>query len=149
MAPQSVRKQLEAQECNEKAFLTDKDHEGCKSDSKSSNSTKRKMVYFNAWIPKRHHTQKHCLLGKHHGGANMTHNSLKYQKFASNVNPNKNFKGKDAVDSLTDLRNLIKEGVATCNYPYNQEVTKVQWENEACSQDKAQASHQCIHSSLS
>jgi hypothetical protein len=42
--PQSVRKLLEALECIKKAFPTDKDHEGPKSSTKPSNSTKRRRI---------------------------------------------------------------------------------------------------------
>ena len=52
--PQSVCKLLEALECVEKAFLTEKDHKGTHTRAKGGGSSKKKMVAFRDQIPMKH-----------------------------------------------------------------------------------------------
>jgi hypothetical protein len=89
MVPQSIWEILEALECIDKAFPTDKVEEGPKTNAKSSNSSKRKMVSFDERILKKHCREKHCLLCKKHGGAHTTHNTPDCQKYNSNGTPKK------------------------------------------------------------
>jgi hypothetical protein len=62
--PPSIRERLEALECIEQAFLTDKVRDGPKTIAKSSDSSKRKMVSFDERIPKKHRRQKNCFFVK-------------------------------------------------------------------------------------
>ena len=91
--PRSVRKLLKALERIENVFPTGKDHEGTKSCTKPSNSTKRKMISCDERIPKRCCKEKYCLLCKQHGGTHMSQTTLECMKYESNSTPKKNFNG--------------------------------------------------------
>jgi hypothetical protein len=64
MVPHSVRKLLEALKQIKKALLTNKDRKGPESGTKSSDSTKRKMISFDERNPMRCCKEKHYLLCK-------------------------------------------------------------------------------------
>ena len=93
MVPQSIRELLEVLECIEKAYPTDKVGGGAKTNTKSTESSKRKMITFNDQIPKKRRTEKHCSVCKKHGGAHTTHNTPDCRKYDSNSTPKKSFKG--------------------------------------------------------
>jgi hypothetical protein len=93
LVPQSVRELLEVLEHIKRAYPTEKVGEGSKNAAKSNGSSKKKMVTFSDWIPKRRHTEKYCSLCKKHWGAHTTHNTLDCQKYDSNGTVKKSFKG--------------------------------------------------------
>ena len=89
--PQSVRKLLKALECIEKAFSTDKEKDK-KGKPNQRDSNKRKMVSFLEHIPKKKCPEvKHCVLGKKHGGAHSTHNTMDCCKYEKDGTPKKTF----------------------------------------------------------
>ncbi len=95
--PQSVRKLVEALECIEKAYPTDKERERPKSSTDGGGSSKKRMVTFSDRIPKKsHQSAKHCALCKKYGGAHDTHNTGECKKYNSDGTPKKGFAGKSA-----------------------------------------------------
>ena len=116
--PQCVRKLLEAQEFIEKAFLTDKDHEGPKSSTKLSDSTKRKMIYPLMKGFPRDAARKNIVRFASNMGVHTQPTTL---RTARSMNPTAHERrtsmGRMPVENLVDPRNLIKEEVAMCNYP--------------------------------
>ncbi len=88
--PQSVRKLLEALECIKKAYPTEKEWEGPKANTTGGGSSKKRMVTFSDWIPKKSRQgTKHCALCKKHGGTHNTHNTGDCKKFNSDGTPKK------------------------------------------------------------
>ena len=75
---QSVLMLLEAFECIEKAFLTDKDCEGCTNTMKPDNPSKKKMISFNQRIRKKHFMNaKQCAVQKTWGDSQpITYNGV-------------------------------------------------------------------------
>ncbi len=93
MVPLSTRELLEVLEHIEKAFPNDKAGDGSKTNTNFTELSKRKIVTFNDWIPKKRHTEKHCSLCKKHESAHTTHNTLDCRKYDSNGTCKKSFKG--------------------------------------------------------
>ena len=95
--PQSVCKLLEALECIEKAFPTEKECEGPKASATGGGSSKKRMVAFSDRIPKKSRKEaKHCALCKKHGGMQNTHNTGDCCKYEKDGTPKKAFTGKSA-----------------------------------------------------
>jgi hypothetical protein len=81
---------LEAFKHIEKAFPTDKEHDGSHGSVKAGDSTKKKMVSFSKHMPKKHCADaKHCVLCKKHQGAHTTHNTTEGCKYKKDGTPKK------------------------------------------------------------
>ena len=117
MVPQSVRELLEVLERIEKANPANKVVDRPKGAAKSGDSSKRKMVTFSDQIPQRRHTEMHCSLCKKHGVC-IPPITLRIVGCMSPTGPPRRpSRGQRSADPLVDLRDLLKEEVALCNYP--------------------------------
>jgi protein involved in ribonucleotide reduction len=86
--PQSVCKLLKVLDCIEKAFPTDKEHNGTQANVNGGGSSKKKMVSFSDQIPKKRRIDaKHCILCKKHGGTHNTHNTTKCRRNENDGTP--------------------------------------------------------------
>ena len=93
----------------EKAFPTEKEHEGPKASVTGGGSSKKRMVAFSDRIPKKPRMDsKHCALCKQHRGLHNTHNTRECHKYEKDGTPKKAFAGKSAQRNPCN-RNVPRE----------------------------------------
>jgi hypothetical protein len=121
--PQSVCKLLEALESIEKAFPTEKEHEGPKANETGGGSSKKRMVSFTDRIPKKSRKEaKHCALCKKHGGTQNAHNTGECRKYEKDGTLKRAFTGKSAQQQRNPCnQNAPRES----NNSYAQLSTKI------------------------
>jgi hypothetical protein len=113
---QSIRELLEALECIEQAFPTKKVGDGPKTTTKSSDSSKRKMVSFDEGFP-RNVAKRNIACFVKSMGAHIPPTTLWISRSRIPKEPQRRTSmGRNPMEPLMDLRNLLEEEVAMCSY---------------------------------
>jgi hypothetical protein len=117
MVLQSARELLDALEHIKKVHPIDMVGEGPKSGTKSSNSSKRKMVSFEERILKKYWREK-LVCFERNMGVHIPPMTLLTAGNMIPIEPQRSISmGRMSMEPLMNMRDLIKEEVAMCNYP--------------------------------